>query len=277
MSEILEEVEPIVEAAVDSAGNSPLKFILGGLFVGLAAGGGAGYLIARRLLEEKYIQIAEDEIEEMRLFYRDKALGLENTAAKPKLDEIVKERGYSSEPPMAVEPPDAVVEKAEQAAEAEGGDPRPPVPVVREENVFERDQPSPEELGAEEWDIEKERSRRTGNRPYIVHIDEVHEEEDYDSVTYTYYDADDVLCNERDDVIDQDERDVLIGEANLNRFGHGSGDPTKVYIRNDKLEMQMEIIRSPNSFAEEVHGFDPPPPKELRHHYRRERRSIDDE
>ena len=249
--------------------------IIGATAVGIGLGSALGYFIARRRLETKYNKITEDEIAEMRQHYRDKTVALENTAAKPELETLVREQGYSAEPPMAVTPPEAVVERAETVKEEESTDPRPPVPVVREENVFQQPEPTEAELG--EWDYHKERTRRSPNRPYVVHIDEVRENEDYDSVTYTYYEEDDVLCNERDEVIDPRERDILIGEANLNRFGHGSGDPSIVYIRNDKLEMQMEVIRSPNNYAEEVHGFEPTPPDELRHHYRRERHSQDDE
>jgi len=46
-----------------------------------------------------------------------------------------------------------------------------------------------------------------------------------------------------------------VGERNLNLFGHGSNDASVVYVRNDKLELIFEVVRSPNSFAEEVHGF----------------------
>jgi hypothetical protein len=257
--------------------------IIGALVVGAGLGGAAGYFITRRKLETKYNQIAENEIAEMRQYYRDKKAALENTTAKPELETLVREQGYSNQPPMAVTPPDEVVERAETAAEEESSDPRPPVPVVREENIFQQPAPTEEELGEphramENWDWDKERSRRTSNRPYVIHVDEVRESEEYDMVTYTYYEEDDVLCNEMDEVIGKGlERDSLIGEANLNRFGHGSEDPSKVYIRNDQLEMQMEVIRSPNSYAEEVHGFQPSPPDELRHHYRRERRIRDDE
>lgn len=275
MSENIEELEPL-EPVIDAVRDNPLKFVLGGLFAGLALGGTAGYFFARRRLETKYNQIAEDEIAEMRQHYRDKTVALENTAAKPELETLVREQGYSTQPPMAVTPPEAVVERAETVADEERSDPRPPVPVVRDENVFHQPKPSLEELSVEDWDIDKERSRRSGNRPYVVHIDEVREEEDYDSVTYTYYEEDNVLCNERDEVIDMQERDILIGEANLNRFGHGSEDPSKVYIRNDKLEMQMEVIRSPNSYAEEVHGFQHSEPP-IRPPYRRERRLRNDE
>jgi hypothetical protein len=38
------------------------------------------------------------------------------------------------------------------------------------------------------------------------------------------------------------------------RFGHGSKDPNVVYIRNPRLEMEMEILRDPSSYEKEVLG-----------------------
>ncbi|HYQ97483.1 MAG TPA: YtxH domain-containing protein, partial [Candidatus Nitrosocosmicus sp.] len=245
IEEANENIDAIAEGAKEQfriqQSKTMTRFGFGGLIVGVALGGAAGYFLTRRRLETKYNKITEDEIAEMRQHYRDKTVALENTAGKPELESLVREQGYSTEPPMAVTPPDAVVERAETVAEEESSDPRPPVPVVREENVFRQPEPTQEELGMVEdnWDMVKERSRRTSNRPYVIHIDEVRESDEYDMVTYTYYEEDDVLCNELDEVIGKGiERETLIGEANLNRFGHGSGDPSKVYIRNDHLEMQ---------------------------------------
>jgi hypothetical protein len=243
-------------------------FIVGGVIVGVGLGAAGGYFFARRRLETKYNQIAEEAIAEMREHYQNKILSLENTTQKPDLEDVVREQGYS-QPPMAVTPPSTVVEAAEAEQEEDSERPTEPEPVGNQvRNVFQEAQVN------DNWDFHAERTRRSPMRPYIIHRDEREEQQAYDEVTYTYYEDDDVLCNERDEVIGKDQRDMLIGEKHLGQFGHGSGDASIVYIRNDRLEMQMEIVRSPNSYAEEVHGF--------RHtdnsvHRRRTRRSFDDE
>lgn len=278
VEEAHDKIDALTDAAQITASQAASRFGFGGLIVGATLGGVVTYFVTRRQLETKYNQIIEDEVAEMRQHYRDKELALENDRAKPELEKLVRERGYSTstQPPMAVTPPDAVVEAAEAASEV-AGDPRPPVPVVpREENVFRREQPAEAEVGLPEWDYERERARRTDRKPYVVHRDEVRENEEYDTTTFTYYEEDDVLCNERDEVVGKEDRDDLVGEANLNKFGHGSGDANIVYIRNDRLEMQMEVVRSPNSYAEEVHGFQHS--EDLRPRGRsRERHSRDDE
>lgn len=279
-AETYDRIETAIDAAIEATkiklGKHSLQFGFGGLIVGAGLGGAVAYFVTRGKLETKYNKIADDEIAEMQQHYRDKTVALENTVAKPGLEAIVREQGYSTEPPMAVTPPSAVVDAAKEAEEAI--DPRPE-PEVAEENVFEKPPVTPGEVGMplvrDDWDWHKERVSRSPIRPYVIHRDEMDDSEAYDSITYTYYEEDDVLCNERDEVVGKDERDALVGERNLERFGHGSGDASIVFIRNDRLEMQMEVVRSPNSFAEEVHGFQHSEHRAMRYH--RERTSSDDE
>jgi hypothetical protein len=50
--------------------------------------------------------------------------------------------------------------------------------------------------------------------------------------------------------------DATVGVENMLRFGHGSGDPNVVYIRNPKLEADFEVTRSAGKYAKEVLGYD---------------------
>jgi hypothetical protein len=245
-------------------GGSKLGPILGGIFVGAGLGVAGTYFVTRKKWETKYNELAETtaaEIAEMREHYQAKMTAVDDQQAKPRLEELVKEKGYSPEvattPPMSVSPPEAVIEKAaEQEEEVDTPEKRQQViddiPEEETQSVFDRDEPQP----VEGWDYSTERSRRSPLRPYVIHIDEREATADhYDQETFTYYEADDVVCNDADEVVDKAERENIFGEASLNKFGHGSGDPNKVYIRNDRMEVVIELIRSPNSYAEEVHGF----------------------
>jgi hypothetical protein len=271
--EVLNEasIEALAESAAqkdamvritESMSKIKVQFGLLGIAMGATAGGMAAFAIAYRKAETKYSKIADEEIEEMREHYQAKSLALEADKGKGDLEEIVKERGYSSPEsqsvpqPMAIQPPLKVVEEAAEAVEgsvdldapenasikAQVGEPEP-------RNIFQQAETT------HEWDWEAERRSRRPNKPYVVHADERHEIEEYHDVSLTYYEVDDVLCDDRDEIVDPADRDELIGEANLERFGHGSGDASVVYIRNDKLEILYEVIKSPNSFAEEVHGI----------------------
>lgn len=224
--------------------------------LGMGVGALTGYFVARRMLKTKYSKIADKEIAEMREHYRAKGIALEAEAAKGDLDDIVTERGYTPDEPENEKPPMVVRPATVQPYDTPR--PRPPVPMTEKrteappepenKNIFE------EAEVTHEWDWHAERRSRSPDIPYVIHVDEKHDM-DYQTVTLTYYTVDDVLCDHRDDIIDPDERDNVIGEGNLDRFGHGSGDASIVYIRNDKLELVYEVVKSPNSFAEEVHGF----------------------
>lgn len=268
--EVAEQATHVAEVSRGLSGRS-LSLVLGGFVVGAGLGGAIGYILSKRQLEKKYYQQAADEIAEMREEYHNKAVALENKVDKPKLEDIVRERGYAADPrptqpPMAVTPPASVVE-----AQEDGEDRKPESDPVAQ-NAFEEF--GDDNRNPDEWDWHKERSRRSPNRPYVIHIDERDERDTYDGVTWTYFEADDVLCNERDEIVDAEDREKVVGASNLEKFGHGSGDPEVVYIRNDRLEMIIEVSRSLNSYAEEVHGLEP----EIRHSNRRRGRiPFDDE
>lgn len=269
--EVAEQATHVADISRGFSGRS-ISLALGGFVVGAGLGAAAGYIFCKRQLESKYYQKAADEIAEMREEYHRKAVALENKVEKPKLEDIVREQGYSTEerptqPPMAVTPPHTVVEAVQDDEESK---PEPTEPETR--NTFQEF--GDESRDEDEWDWHKERSRRSPRRPYVIHIDEKEERDTYDELTFTYFEDDDVLCNERDEIVDAEDREKIIGAANLSKFGHGSGDPEVVYIRNDQLEMVIEVSRSPNSYAEEVHGFEP----EIQHSDRRRGRiPFDDE
>ena len=242
--------EEVAEQAIDFAefarqmSKVKIQYGLLGVAIGATAGALAGFVIAYRKAETKYSQIADAEVAEMREHYRAKGVALEAEYAKKPVEEIVKDRGYSSpdarthiRPPMAVQPPADVAEDEK----VEKDEPKT-------KNIFEEAQVT------HEWDWHEERRKRSPDIPYVIHQDELHEME-YTEATLTYYEGDDVLCTDRDEPLDEADRERLIGEANLNRFGHGSGDASVVYVRNDQLELVYEVVKSPNHFAEEVHGF----------------------
>jgi hypothetical protein len=103
----------------------------------------------------------------------------------------------------------------------------------------------------DDWDYKTELESRGNVQPYIIHVDEfVGNENEWSQSTLTYYEGDDILTDSHDKPLyDASE---IVGQ-NL-RFGHGSKDPNVVYIRNPRLEMEMEILRDPSSYEKEVLG-----------------------
>lgn len=237
-AEVVAEVaEDVAEQAATLAGvtGRDMGLVFFGSCVGLTGGLVIGYLWARKRLETKYSQLAEEEIDGMREHFQSKLMVAEG---KPALATVVNNLGYV--PPPEERPDPEIEERLAQ----EGLNPGVPVqPELR--NVFENQV-------EDNWDMAAEIAARAPEQPYVIHVDERHETE-YDESTLTYYAADDVLCDEQDKVIDN--RELVVGDGNLDKFGHGSNDPNIVYVRNDQLCVEVEVVKSDNSYAEEVHGL----------------------
>lgn len=255
--EVAGQAQYVAEVSRGISGRG-MGFAVGAFLLGSGIGGGLAYLFAIRRLETKYSQISADEIAEMQEHYKAKYRAVEAKAQKRPVEEIVKERGYSSPdittsaPPMAVQPPSAVLETetSDDDSEMSENDVEGPNGV---KNVFKT---ARETVVEREWNWHEERKRRSPDIPYVIHYDERDAMEGYSQVSLTYYAGDDVLCDDRDDIIDPiADRNRLVGENNLELFGHGSQDPSIVYVRNDTLEIVYEIVKSPNTYAEEVAGF----------------------
>jgi hypothetical protein len=104
----------------------------------------------------------------------------------------------------------------------------------------------------DDWDYEKELTSRTEDAPYIIHTDEYHDDErHYRHTTLTYYKGDDVLVDDKEVPIYNP--DLIVGKDNL-LFGKGSGDESIVFIRNDKLEAEFEVILDTGFYQVEVLG-----------------------
>lgn len=121
-----------------------------------------------------------------------------------------------------------------------------------------------------DWDYDEEVSKRNKSAPYIIHEDEyISSESEYRQETLTYYQGDDIMADPTDTPIYNHHG--IIGEL---LFGHGSNDPGVVYVRNDQLEIEWEILLHTGSFEQEVLGLqlERLNEKELRHSVQKFRR-----
>jgi hypothetical protein len=94
---------------------------------------------------------------------------------------------------------------------------------------------------------------RSGDEPYVVSIAEwSNDEEDFDKITVRYFEEDDTLVGElRSDPLPIES----VGAANLLRFGVGSQDENIVYVRNEHLQIDFEVIKDKGSYTESVLGI----------------------
>lgn len=189
------------------------------LFKGLcifAAGALAGAAVAARVVRDKYQQEAEEEIAEMREYYRE----LRKNAKTPNEDKMLEEDENNKE------------EKEENTKD--------------EYNKIVKDYTNYTQYNDTETKENKkeEKEERTNYEPFIIDVEEFGEDPTYDTATLTYY-KDKVLTNDLDDVIDYS----VAGEENLKIFDEHP-DCKAIYVRDDIYMVDYEIIRDPYQYDE---------------------------
>jgi hypothetical protein len=240
--EVATNLEEVAAVTRGISGKS-VSLVFGGLVVGAAVGFYLGYRFNREKIKAEVFAESEVEIEKIRTFYQqERSLASQE---KPSIEEVIQERGYLTEveEKKTTKPKSAARKRPTKppvvVAEAVIPPPTPPPPPKDEELV---------------WDYEAELAARTPELPYVLHQEEFKSSETgYRQVVYTYYAGDDVLVGE-------DERplphaDIIVGQNNL-KWGHGADDIDVVFVRNEHMELEMEICRTSASYEEEVLGLD---------------------
>lgn len=192
------------------------------LFKGLcifAAGALAGAAVAARVVRDKYQQEAEEEIAEMRDYYRE----LRKNAKTSNEDAIVEENSEEEKEKNDKDEYDEIVKNYTNYTQYLS------------------------KSAAKYFDTETKENKkeeRTNYEPFIIDAEEFGEDPSYDTTTLTYY-KDKVLTNDLDDVIDYS----VAGEENLKIFDEYP-DCKAIYVRDDIYMVDYEIIRDPYQYDE---------------------------
>lgn len=212
--------------------------------IGVGAGLIAGYLWAEKVTKTEYEARAKRDMEEAKAYYAKLHKAEEFQSPREALTALVPEEEQEKLTTRMLEeraikatqryrPADIEVKKADIEDE----------PV--EKNVFV----SPNADSDSTFDFDE----RDGKTKFVITKDEfMRNESEYEQVTLTYFDGDDVLVDSEEKPVGDELR--LIGDGNL-RFGYGSGDHNVVYIRNETLQLEFEVLKSSGNYAEEVLGF----------------------
>lgn len=279
--DIINQVEDVTDSAIETAVPAVLetvqKFRTNKLLVAAvgilsaAAGAGAGYVVATKVLEQKYADIADQEIEEAKRFYAAvnktdyptpgdavKALIPEDEQEEVAVEEseraklekagqeaYLKYTGkYKSKGAVTVEGETVTIE--EESIETEDGEQETVVEVVKHNILVDG---KPLDRDDDVW--EREVAARSEEKPYVISEEEFFQnEQDFEQWSLTYYEGDDVLCTDKDEVIE--DVDAMVGEENLKKFGLESKDMHLVYVKNNKRGLDFEIARSRGKYTVEV-------------------------
>jgi hypothetical protein len=231
---------------------------LAGMGLGLGLGALMGVLLTRRTYEQRLTS----EIDSVKEHYRTRseaamrrhqdrqqASGLVGQAAPV-------ERGPASGPERrVVHLSDAEFyspehEGAEPSKIAPDGDPMDGYPEDDDEDDDDEEAGYPPD----------DEPERLGPGPYVISRAEFFDTEtrgsDYRKLTITWYEGDKVLAD--DGGIPVPDFGSVIGPDFMQRFGDNSDDPTVVYIRNNKLEVDYEVVKDDRNYTEAVLGYGRP-------------------
>lgn len=193
------------------------------IIISFIAGGITGAVFSYGLLKRYFKKISNDEIESVKtayeILFKSATSKNDKTEEKQETESSTKREPY----PESTTPPDrTVIEYLKQVRK---------VGYSGKTDMDIKDQVMD---GGEEMK----------KRPYVI------EPEDFGTLDYnidslTYY-ADGVLTDINDDIIDDYES--LIGTDALNSFGKFEDDC--VYVRNDELKTDYEILKDTNEYAD---------------------------
>lgn len=181
------------------------------------AGACVGSLVTWKLIEKKYQQIAQEEIDSVK-----EALGYSDLGEKEDKPEPEDEDNED----------DQFDRDAESAKEELAH-------ICREQGY--------DYNGISKKEGEEEMAE---NRPYVISPEEF-DENGYKTKTLFYYN-DDVVTDERGKVLSESSIEKLIGKESLTTFGRYESD--SVFVRNDDLKTDYEILADERNYHEMFMG-----------------------
>ena len=116
----------------------------------------------------------------------------------------------------------------------------------------------PETMAKHEKDAQESMPEPTPDRPYVITHDQYMTDDvlKENKVSVIYFEDDGQLADESGHLVNSVE--ALVGRENLERFGLGSQDRNIVYIRNEKMDIDIEVVRDKRCFQNVILGVREP-------------------
>ena len=183
------------------------------------AGAAIGSVVTWKLIEKKYKDLADEEIESVIETFKNRKPRITKDNVKETVEKVINKY---KEPKEIVE--DIVT--AERYS------------IENEEEIDEDDESN--------YTVNIDNDIEVVT-PYVITPEQFGEYNEYGTKTLTYY-ADNVLTDEIDNPITSEEMETMIGPDALDHFGEYEDD--SVYIRDEMNEMDYEILKSEKNFSE---------------------------
>ena len=183
------------------------------------AGAAIGSVVTWKLIEKKYKDLADEEIESVIETFKNRKPIITKDEVKETVEKVINKY---KEPKEIVE--DIVTTERYS--------------IENEEEIDEDDESN--------YTVNVDNDVEVVT-PYVITPEQFGEYNEYGTKTLTYY-ADNVLTDEIDNPITSDEIVIMIGPDALDHFGEYEDD--SVYIRDEMNEMDYEILKSEKKFSE---------------------------
>lgn len=183
------------------------------------AGAAIGSVVTWKLIEKKYKDLADEEIESVIETFKNRKPRITKDNVKETVEKVINK--YKE--------PKEIVEDIINAERY----------YIENEEEIDEDDESNYTVNVDN-DIEVV-------TPYVITPEQFGEYNEYGTKTLTYY-ADNVLTDEIDNPITSEEMITMIGIDALDHFGEYEDD--SVYIRDEMNEMDYEILKSEKKFSE---------------------------
>ena len=183
------------------------------------AGAVIGSVVTWKLIEKKYKDLADEEIESVIETFKNRKPRITKDNVKETVEKVINKY---KEPKEIVED----IVNAERYY------------IENEEEINEDDESN--------YTVNVDNDIEVVT-PYVITPEQFGEYNEYGTKTLTYY-ADNVLTDEIDNPITSEEMITMIGIDALDHFGEYEDD--SVYIRDEMNEMDYEILKSEKKFSE---------------------------
>lgn len=225
-----------------------------------AIGATVGFFAAKKFFEEKYAQLAQEEIDSVKeIFGRhyepcdaddNRADGI-GPGMESEFDEPrTNPNGVMARSSLNTHSKSEAAKKNYNLSSS-GKESTAEAAASEDEESEEDDEDGPEGYPVKDDGTERDLEGVDCTEPYLISDREYSEEfPEHDKISLYYYTYDDVLCNENEEPMD--DIDGTVGQDAMSELGQGA---MCVWVRNEPLTIDYEICAVRNSYAQAVHGI----------------------
>lgn len=225
-----------------------------------AIGATVGFFAAKKFFEEKYAQLAQEEIDSVKETFgrRYEPCDADDNRAGGIGPGMESEFDEPRSNPNGVMARSSLNSQSKSEAAKQNYNLSPSKKTeaadepLEDEESEEDDEDGPEGYPVKDDGTERDLEDVDRTEPYLISDREYSEEfPEHDKISLYYYTFDDVLCNENEEPMD--DLDSTVGQDAMSELANGA---MTVWVRNEPLSIDYEICAVRNSYAQAVHGID---------------------